>query len=86
MKRKLTYLLLACFMLGTQAWALSQVDDVYQIGTAQDLADFAALVNGGETGAKAVLTADIDMKDVIITGIGTSSQRFVGTFDGQGHT
>ncbi len=86
MKRKLTYLLLACFMLGTQAWALSQVDDVYQIGTAQDLADFAALVNGGETGAKAVLTADIDMKDVIITGIGTSSKRFVGTFDGQGHT
>ena len=87
MKRKYTSLLLACLMLSAQAWAeLTQIGNIYQIGTAQDLADFAALVNGGTTGANAVLTADIDMKDVTITGIGTSSKRYVGTFDGQGHT
>ena len=55
MKRKYTSLLLACLMLSAQAWAeLTQIDGVYQIGTAQDLAEFAALVNGGEYGINAV--------------------------------
>ena len=31
---------------GGSAWAIEPVDGVYQIGTAQDLADFAQVVNG----------------------------------------
>ena len=48
------------YMFSSATWALDQVGGVYQIGTGQDLADFAALVNGGDVTANAVLTADID--------------------------
>ena len=42
------------------AFAIEQADGVYQIGTAAELAEFAALVNGGNTDINAVLTSDID--------------------------
>ena len=65
-------------MAGTAAWALDQVDGVYQIGTAQDLKDFAALADVAEADAK--LTADIDMN-----GSGwISIEEYNGTFDGAG--
>lgn len=67
------------------AWALTQAGGSYQIGTAQDLADFAALVNGGDKTASAVLTADIDYTGQTAM-IGTSAHKFSGTLDGQGHT
>lgn len=58
----------------------------YQIGTAQELADFANLVNtGASRHTDAVLTADIDFRGYDVS-IGTSSRRFNGTFDGAGHT
>ena len=60
-KKLLNACLLAMMMVtSTTAWALSQVDGVYQIGTAEDLKAFADLVNGGDSYACAVLTADID--------------------------
>ncbi len=74
------------WLSGINAFALDQVDGVYQIGTAADLVEFANIVNGGENGANAVLTADIDMTDVAWTPIGNSDSRYVGTFDGQYHT
>ena len=40
---------------------LKQVDGVYQIGSAEQLAKFRDKVNKGETDADAVLTADIDL-------------------------
>lgn len=86
MKKLLLFLTLAFLTGGSNLWALDQVDGVYQIGTAQDLIDFATLVNGGSTTAQAVLTADIDMTDKTYTPIGTSTNAFCGTFDGQGHT
>ena len=92
MKQKFyTLLLTAVFGLtGMNAWAqLTQVDGVYQIGTAQDLVDFAAVVNGGEYTASAVLTADIDMDGVDwpnSIGDWQSSHMFKGKFDGQGHS
>lgn len=66
------------------------------ISTPDQLVAFAAAVNAGgeEAAAKAVLTQDIDMKDVAWTPIGNgayttanvmSGPAFQGTFDGQGH-
>lgn len=76
--------MLVC-MFSSATWALDQVGGVYQIGTGQDLADFAALVNGGDVTANAVLTADIDYTGQT-TMIGSRSKKFAGTLDGQGHT
>lgn len=67
------------------------------ISTPDQLVAFAAAVNAGgeEAAAKAVLTQDIDMKDVAWTPIGNGAYTtanamtgpaFQGTFDGQGHT
>ena len=59
MSKKLRYLCLMAIMmvLGMSAYALDQKDGVYQIGTAQDFRDFAALVNGSDPYACAELTA-----------------------------
>lgn len=76
----------------TLAQTPTQVDGVYQIGTAEQLRWFAGLVNGtlgGVTqnqGANAVLTADIDLSGETWTPIGTSSKKYSGTFDGNGYT
>ena len=98
MKKRLLYgllLLFACISGSVRVWALEPDDNgVYQIGTAQDLMDFAALVNNGQYGAKAVLTADITLIEPwtapigVITGdengaVGPGA--YAGTFDGQGH-
>jgi len=91
MKTKLLLLLAVCFGLSSSAWALEKDGDVYQIGSAQDLADFAALVNGGETAVNAVLTQDIDMSELDSwTAIGdwntgAVSSAYCGHFDGQGY-
>ena len=87
MSRKLLNLCLTALMsvVCTAAWALSEVDGVYQIGTAADLEEFAVLVNDGNVFAKAVLTADID-RGLNGTMIGTEENRYQGTFEGAGHT
>ena len=72
-------------VVSMSAYALDKKDGVYQIGTAEDLKDFAELVNGGEVYANAELTADID-KGMDGTMIGLSNQMYQGTFDGKGHT
>ena len=86
MKKKLLNVCLTALLsiVSTSAWALSQVDGVYQIGTAADLKAFAELVNGGELYANAVLTADID-KGTDNYRIGTNGD-YHGIFDGAGHT
>ena len=66
----------------------ASAQDPYEISTAQDLMAFADLVNGGETGTNAVLTADIDMTDLLSmeawTPIGKDGDhKYTGTFDGQ---
>lgn len=83
------------------SWALDKNEDgVYQIGSAQDLVDFAAIVNdaakanpASKTSINAVLTADIDMEGVEFDPIcrhidndGTwNTYGYGGVFDGQGH-
>ncbi|MBQ5373680.1 MAG: hypothetical protein IIU51_03900, partial [Bacteroidaceae bacterium] len=64
---------------------IQAVDGVYQLATAQDMVDFATLVNGGETAANAVLTADIDMTGATFAPIGNMDAKYNGKFDGQGH-
>jgi len=57
----------------------------YEINEEQDLIAFAAMVNSGLPTANAVVTRDLDMKGLPMTPIGTSSNMYRGTFDGQGH-
>lgn len=89
MKKNFKLLMLTLIMGGglfaSEAMALDKVGDVYQIGTADDLIAFASKVNDGETTAKAVLTADINMTDKFYTPIGNTSNVYEGTFDGQGY-
>ena len=72
-----------------QAQALEpNAEGVYELRTAQDLKDFRDLVNGGEVGANAKLTSDIDLGGEPWTPIGTgpSPNAYEGTFDGGGFT
>lgn len=84
---------LSLFAASVSATAIEAVDGVYQIGTPQELTEFAALVNGGEASINAVLTADIDMGgaewECPISGVSPvigGAKYYHGTFDGQGHT
>ena len=73
--------------------ALTKVNGVYQIGTAEDLCNFAILSTAANTDICAQLTADIDYTGYTIPGgnvgehfqhIGLNGYR--GVFDGNGHT
>ena len=96
MKQRLLYgflLLLVCLTGSMRTWALEQdANGVYQIGTAQDLIDFAAFVNQGvaNMSANAVLTNDIDMTgqswDNAIGNWASGVEGYKGHFDGQNHT
>ena len=57
MSRKLLNLCLATLLsvVSTAAWALSETNGVYQISSAADWEEFAALVNDGEFTANAEL-------------------------------
>lgn len=77
-------------------------DNPYQIGTADELYWFAALVNNGDNGACAVLTADITVNTGVLgengelakngdeliswTPISKKQYSYSGIFDGQNHT
>lgn len=59
---------------------------VYQIGTAAKLAWFADAVNGGQKAINGKLTANINLNGKPWTAIGTSSNKFAGTLDGDNYT
>ena len=60
-------------------------EGIYEIGTANQFAQFASIVNAGEVDAKAVLMADVDLSGIDFTPIGNKANLYTGTFDGQGH-
>lgn len=71
--------------------------DPYRIGTAEELYGFAAIVNGGDTDAHAILTADITVNENVLSYyvLNGTEEDFVawdpmnlyaGIFDGRGHT
>ena len=75
----------------SSVWALEKdTNGVYQISSAQDLAEFATKVNDGETTANAVLTTNINMSELqnwtVIGDWHANNIGFKGHFDGQGHT
>lgn len=85
---KFKFSLLALATLAMPAMAITpNGDGVYEISNAQELEEFAAVVNGGATTVSAVLTADIDMDGVSHTPIGNSKEVvFKGSWDGGFHT
>lgn len=62
-----------------------QNDGIYCIGSEDELLWFASAVNGGQTDINAVLTKDIELSENW-TPIGKSSQKYGGTFNGNGYT
>ncbi|MCR4921252.1 MAG: hypothetical protein K5945_06030 [Bacteroidaceae bacterium] len=62
-------------------------DGVCQIGTPQDLANFALAVNDGNASLDAVVTQDLDFAtfEGEFSGIAKDGLPYLGTFDGQGH-
>ena len=90
-------LFVTAMVMPSVAWAWTQPEGEgteakpYQIGNADELYWFAALVNGElgggtqNTSANAVLTADINNNYNTWTPIGFGDS-YTGTFDGQGHT
>lgn len=89
MKKNLRFLLALAigWLTSTGAFALEQVDGVYQIGSAQDWADFCSLHNdGSDQRLNAELTADITVEGNVMVGINGSGKPFRGVFDGKGHT
>lgn len=70
----------------TATEGLTQMNDVYQIEDGADLVAFAALVNGGDTDANAILVNDIDLtgySDYIP--MGTINEPYAGDFNGNGN-
>ena len=68
---------------GTTKTAPTQDESgVYLIGTAAELAWFADAVNNGQTTISGKLTANINLNGKTWTAIGTSSNKFAGTLDG----
>ena len=59
---------------------------VYLIDTAAELAWFADAVNGGQKAINGKLTANINLNGKTWTAIGTESNKFAGTLDGDSHT
>lgn len=59
---------------------------VYLIYTAAELAWFADAVNKGDTTISGKLTANINLNGKTWTAIGTDSNKFAGTLDGDSHT
>ena len=74
-----------CFSLSSMA-ELSTVDGVYQLGTPDDMLEFAQIVLENDGQADAVLTADIDMSVYPEFSISNSDISYKGVFDGQFHT
>lgn len=71
---------------GTTKTAPKTENGVYQIGTAVELAWFADAVNNGQTTISGKLTANINLNGKTWTAIGTSSNKFAGTLDGDNYT
>lgn len=71
---------------GTTKTAPKTENGVYQIGTAAELAWFADAVNKGNTTISGKLTANINLNGKTWTAIGTDSNKFAGTLDGDNYT
>ncbi|WP_027454447.1 FIVAR domain-containing protein [Xylanibacter brevis] len=88
MKKNLRFVLALAigWLTSVGAMAIEPVDGVYQIGSAQDWAEFCTLHNDGTNQRlNAVLTADVTVDGNAMVGINGGGKPYRGTFDGQGH-
>lgn len=88
MKKSIIFLiglLSLCLLIGSAAADPQLIDGYYQIGSVSDLQWFATLVNAGHVTYNAKLTSDIDLAGISWTPIGTTSNPYTGTFNGDGH-
>lgn len=94
MKKRVLSLLLAVVMLwsllptavlaaGGELAGDGRADSPYQIAGAADLMAFAEMVNGGNSGICAELTANIDLTGEDWVPIGVKGASYSGTFDGK---
>ena len=94
MKKRVLSLLLAVVMVwsllptavlaaGGELAGDGRADSPYQIAGAADLMAFAEMVNGGESGICAELTANIDLTGEDWVPIGVKGASYSGTFDGK---
>ena len=72
-------------LMSTQSAEDEENVNYIQISNEEELIAFAERVNGGETTLSASVTADIELTRTW-PGIGTSGERYAGTFNGNGHT
>ena len=85
-------LFLLALVLTMPAWAQKERGgSTFSIGSAADWKTFCNRVNGGETTLNAKLTANIELNADVELGqeivmVGNYSNRYSGTFDGNGHT
>ena len=89
--QKLAALLLSMAMLASvvpaYAMAAEANTGAVEISSAADLLAFAEKVNAGETTLDATVMTDIDMsEEAAFVGVGTASNPYAGTFNGNGHT
>lgn len=61
-------------------------DGKYQIYSPADLNSFSDLVNDGGTSSNAELKNNIDMSDIDYTPIGSTTNKYIGSFDGNNHS
>jgi len=71
-----------CHAVGKEAEA---VDGVFQLNNAGNLLWWAQYVNAGNPASNAALTVDADLSAAKYIPAGNTDNKFVGTFDGQGH-
>ena len=78
----------ACTFSGYTCTLCSYIDTVYHISNLSDLQNFANTVNNGESfsGKTVKLETDISLAGVTWTPIGTETNTFAGTFDGNDKT
>ena len=72
-----------CHAVGEEA---TEVDGVFQLNKAGNLLWWAQYVNAGNPASNAALTVDADLSAAKYTPAGNSENKYVGTFDGQGHS
>ena len=73
----------ACKAAGQEA---AEVDGVFQLNNPGNLLWWAKYVNAGNPASQAVLNVDVDLSEAKYTPAGNSDNKYVGTFDGKGHS
>lgn len=87
MKKKWLGIVIGVILSAVQTMPVWAEQATVRIGTAAELRAFAERVNGGDYGADAVLTADIDLDSQVWTPIGKDANEcYTGTFDGNGYS